>query len=136
MDITVKFWRQILEARYKGCISEMVAQEIMKCYETKRQFLLERISEVNFEFFDIDDEVRALARKYIDAGAFTDKHMEDALHVACASVNNCNVVVSWNFKHIVKITAMLIVNGVNRSEGYMELGIVSPEVFMEDDEHE
>ena len=37
-----------------------------------------------------------------------------------------------DFKHIVKLTAMLLVNGVNRQEGYMELEIVSPEVIVEE----
>ena len=73
-----------------------------------------------------------MAQKYIQAGAFTDNHLEDALHVACASVNTCNAVISWNFKHVVKLSAMLLVNGVNRQEGYRELEIVSPEVIVEE----
>lgn len=132
MAITNDLWEQIQTGRYKTCISEMVLQELSNCYEEKRQYLLEKIADIDFEFYKIGDDVNELAQKYIQAGAFTDKHLEDALHVACASVNTCNAVVSWNFKHIVKLTAILLVNGVNRQEGYMELEIVSPEVIVEE----
>lgn len=132
MAITNDLWKQIQAGRYKACISEMVLQELSNCYEEKRQNLLGKIADIDFEFYEINNDVTELAQKYIKAGAFTDKHLEDALHVACASVNTCNAVVSWNFKHIVKLTAMLLVNGVNRQEGYMELEIVSPEVIVEE----
>ena len=94
--------------------------------------MLGKIADIDFEFYEISKDVNELAQKYIHAGAFADKHLEDALHVACASVNTCNAVVSWNFKHIVKLAAILLVNGVNRQEGYMELEIVSPEVIVEE----
>ncbi|MBC7765936.1 MAG: PIN domain-containing protein [Hyphomonadaceae bacterium] len=132
MNITNDLWRQIQAGRYKACISGMVLEELGNCYEEKRQFLLERMADIDFEFYEIGDDIKELAQKYIQAGAFTDKHLEDALHVACASVNTCNAVVSWNFKHIVKLTAMLLVNGVNRQEGYMELEIISPENIVEE----
>lgn len=132
MAITNDLWKQIQTGRYKVCISEMVLQELSNCYEEKRQSLLAKIADIDFEFYETNEDVNELAQKYIQAGAFTDKHLEDSLHVACASVNTCNAVVSWNFKHIVKLTAMLLVNGVNRQEGYMELEIVSPEVIVEE----
>jgi predicted nucleic acid-binding protein len=132
MSITNDLWIQIQKGRYKACISEMVLQEISNCYEHKRQYLLEKIADIDFDFYQISNEAKEMAQKYIKAGAFTEKHLEDAIHVACASVNTCNAVVSWNFKHIVKLTAMLLVNGVNRQEGYMELEIVSPEVIVEE----
>jgi predicted nucleic acid-binding protein len=121
MVITYDLWIQIQAGRYRACLSGMVFQELLNCYGSKRQFLLEKIAEIDFDYYEISDEVRELAQKYILSGAFTEKHLEDALHVACASVNMCNAVVSWNFKHIVKLTAMLLINGVNRQEGYMDL---------------
>lgn len=132
MAITNELWKQIQTGRYKACISEMVLQELSNCYEHKRQSLLEKIADIDFDFYAIGNEVIDLALKYIQAGAFTDKHLEDAIHVACASVNTCDAVVSWTFKHIVRLTAMLLVNGVNKQEGYMELEIISPEVIAEE----
>ena len=130
MAITNELWKQIQTGHYKACISDMVLQELANCHDSKRQYLLEKMADIDFDLYDIGEDVRDLSRKYIQAGAFTDKNIEDALHVACASVNTCNAVISWNFKHIVKLSAMLLVNGVNRQEGYMELEIVSPEVVI------
>ncbi len=132
MAITNRLWKQIQEGRYIACISEMVLKELANCYEEKRQYLLEMIADIDFEFYEISNDINELAQKYIQAGAFSNKQTEDALHVACASVNTCNAIVSWNFKHIVKLTTILLVNGVNRKEGYMELEIVSPEVITEE----
>lgn len=134
MNITNRLWTQIQYGKYKVCLSDMVFKELSNCFEDKRLYMMEKLADIEFDVFEITEETKDLANMYIKAGAFTDKHIEDALHVASASVNTCNAVVSWNFKHIVKLTAMLLVNGVNRQEGYKEIEIVSPEVLIEEGE--
>ena len=49
-----------------------------------------------------DDEVDFLANLYLTEGAITNKHYEDAMHIALATINKVDVLVSWNFKHIVR----------------------------------
>jgi hypothetical protein len=49
----------------------------------------------------IDDETLALRDAYLDAGVVTPRWTEDALHVAIATVNGAELIVSWNFRHIV-----------------------------------
>src|SRR3989339_1388837 len=114
----------IQKGKYKACLSELVLQELSRCNESKSKLLKECLADIDFETYFINDESKELSSLYINAGAFTDKHLEDALHVACAVNNNCNAVVSWNFRHIVKITAILLVNGVNKQSGYKEIEIV------------
>ena len=55
------------------------------------------------------------------------KYKEDALHLAIASVNNLDVVVSWNFEHIVKLKTRQGVAAVNTLLGYKPIEIVSPQ---------
>ena len=50
MAITKDLWKQIHTGRYKVCISEMVLQELSSCYEDKRQYLLGKIADIDFEF--------------------------------------------------------------------------------------
>ena len=74
----------------------------------------------------IDDEIRALARDYIDEGVMTIKNIEDATHIAAAVVSNVDVLVSWNFKHIVNINKIHLINAVNVKHGYHSLEIFTP----------
>ncbi len=50
MNITNDLWKQIQSGRYKACISGMVLEELGNCYEEKRQTLLERMADIDFEF--------------------------------------------------------------------------------------
>lgn len=54
------------------------------------------------------------------------KCMDDSIHVAAATVVGCNAIVSWNFKHMLKLRAFIGVNGVNRMLGYGEIALVPP----------
>jgi predicted nucleic acid-binding protein len=49
----------------------------------------------------VTDEALALQQAYLDAGIVTPKSIDDALHVALATVGRCGLIVSWNFRHIV-----------------------------------
>jgi hypothetical protein len=51
---------------------------------------------------------------------------DDALHVALATVNNCDMIVSWNFKHIVHYDKIRAYNGINIRLGYSVIAIYSP----------
>ena len=53
------------------------------------------------EIVDVSKEALQLRDAYLKAGIVTLKYSDDALHVALASVSNCSLIVSWNFKHIV-----------------------------------
>lgn len=70
-----------------------------------------------------------------NSGVVTPKSMDDALHVALATVSSCNLIVSWNFKHIVHFDKIPKYNAVNTLNGYGPIGIFSPmEVIRYDNE--
>jgi predicted nucleic acid-binding protein len=69
------------------------------------------------------EEMFDLQQHYISAGIVTHKSMEDALHVAIASVARCDLIVSWNFKHIVHFEKIPKYNAVNVLNGYGQIGI-------------
>jgi hypothetical protein len=81
-------------------------------------------------------EFAELAERYIEFGVLSDKHYEDALHIAAASVEKCDVLASWNFKHIVRIKTILGANGINRAEGYGEVQLLSPDALVEEGDEE
>ena len=78
------------------------------------------------EIADINSSIMDLRTEYISAGIVTKKSLDDALHVAIATVTNCDLIVSWNFKHIVHFDKIPKYNAVNILNGYKEIGIYSP----------
>ena len=59
----------------------------------------------------------------------------DALHIAVATVLKVDIMVSWNFKHIVNLGKIRLFNAVNRREGYDALEIRTPQEVIDDNEH-
>ena len=81
---------------------------------------------MDFEELEITEEIKMLANKYIEQGIIPLKYEDDALHIAIASVNGLDIIVSWNFKHIVKAKTKREVAGINLLLGYKEIDIYSP----------
>ena len=73
-----------------------------------------------------DEQVLRLQEAYVRARVVTPKQYADARHVATATVGRCQMIVSWNFKHIVHWDKMPRYNAVNALEGYPSLSIFSP----------
>ncbi len=74
----------------------------------------------------VDDEVLGLAESYLKEKIVGKRYFEDSLHIACATVHNLDVLLSWNFKHIVNLNKIVRFNAVNVVNGYKPLHIYSP----------
>jgi hypothetical protein len=66
----------------------------------------------------LDDEAMFLAKKYIEEEAINQKYIVDSQHIAIATVNRNDVLVSWNFKHIVNLRRIHLYNATNLKYGY------------------
>lgn len=78
------------------------------------------------EYVKSDVETAELAKKYIEEGVVGATSYADCLHIALATIHNANILVSWNFKHIVNVVRIVGYNSVNTSEGYKPIDIRSP----------
>ena len=74
----------------------------------------------------LSSEAEELATAYIDDGAIGARMRADALHIALATVARVDVLVSWNFKHIVNLKRIHAYNSVNLKKGYPLLEIPTP----------
>ncbi len=74
----------------------------------------------------LTDGAIQMAEKYIAAGAIGAAHRIDARHIALATVNDVDVLVSWNFRHIVNVWRIRTYNAVNVALGYRALEIRTP----------
>lgn len=88
--------------------------------------LLLRYPSYFFERVELTDEVLKLADKYIDEKVVGKTSIEDCRHIALATIYKVDVLVSWNFKHIVNIDKIKGYNSVNLKLGYSTIEIRSP----------
>ncbi len=72
-----------------------------------------------------------LADHYLAAGILPLSASNDALHMAQATVEDLDVVVSWNMKHMVRLKTREGIEAVNKLHGYREIKIVTPEEVLE-----
>jgi predicted nucleic acid-binding protein len=127
--ITLKLFSQI--QNFDVYISELVLVEINEASEPLKSRLLNLINEYAPSLLEINTEISSLADRYIKEGIIPAKYQDDALHIAVAVVNEMDVILSWNFQHIVKLKTKLKVNGINKLLGYKEIQICSPEEVVE-----
>ena len=90
----------------------------------------------NIERVDINEEIIELRNAYLAASILGRRWIDDATHVAAATVARADAIVSWNFKHIVRLDKMKAYNQINLLQGYGVLTIVSPREVMFDDTEE
>jgi len=123
-EVTRQFWLKLKE--YQILISDLVIREIKATGNKKlREKLLELVK--NFDLLSTKSkEIRMLAEEYVSKGTIPVKHIEDAVHIAVATINSADILVSWNFEHIVKLKTKREVNAVNVLLGYKPIEIVEP----------
>ncbi|MCW5912128.1 MAG: hypothetical protein KIT62_13730 [Cyclobacteriaceae bacterium] len=74
----------------------------------------------------ITDEALALAKRYIDENVVGKTSFDDCIHIALATIHKADILVSWNFKHIVNVYRIRGYNSINLRSGYQTLEIRSP----------
>ena len=85
------------------------------------------------EFVEITEEINSLAENYIEENVVGKTSIDDCRHIACATVNKVDYLVSWNFKHIVNVFRIRGYNSVNLRNGYIQLDIRSPKEIIKNE---
>lgn len=106
-------------------LSDLTLQELEFAREEVRNKVHEIASKQRIHIGMIDEAVK-LAETYITEGALTNKSYNDALHIALATIYNADVLVSWNFKHIVNLERIRLYNSINLRHGYRVIEIRTP----------
>ena len=126
------FFEQVKTGRFKLLTSEIVESELEHAPTKVQRFFDEML--LHAQIVQISAAAIHLQHAYLQAKILTPKWELDALHVAVATVSCCELVVSWNFKHIVHFGKIRLYNAVNVIEGYQTISIHSPaEVISYDD---
>jgi len=131
-DASRAFFDLVRRGRFHLVLSALVRTEVAQAPDQVRALLAdcERLAEV----VDAGNDAIRLRRAYLDAGIVGPKWNADALHVAVATVSNCRLIVSWNFRHTVHFQKIPLYNGINQSLGYAPIAIHSPEEVIADEQ--
>ena len=130
-----ELWTKILfdkinKGQYKVIYSRLTDIELNPAPENVR-ILASSLPQSSLEFIDISEEANILAEKYIAENVVGKTSLADCIHIALATLNNADILVSWNFKHIVNINRIRGYNSVNYKFGHKILEIRTPREILE-----
>ena len=124
-EITQKLFYQMDHLNIKILYSELTKNELINAPENVKRFV-NSISDSLIEYIEITNEILDLADQYIKEQVVGETSREDCIHIALATINRADVLVSWNFKHIVNLRRIRGYNSVNLKMGYPIIEIRSP----------
>jgi len=129
---TRPFFNYLFQQKVKVLVSEVLELEIYRA----PKFIIEFFEAIPLELVErveLTNEVRTLAEAYINEKVVGKTSRADCQHIALATVNQADVLVSWNFKHIVNLERIRGYNSINFREGYQMTEIRTPkEIFSYD----
>lgn len=106
-------------------VSELTMLEL-KLAPPEVQAVLDDVPEEQREYVGLTEESALLAKAYITGKVIGRAKQVDAQHIAIATLSRVDVLVSWNFKHIVNLQRIRGYNSINLRHGYPLLEIRTP----------
>jgi predicted nucleic acid-binding protein len=130
-----ELWTRILfdkitAGEYRVLYSRLTDVELTSAPQAVRDLAL-NLPESVLERLDISDQAIELAEHYINENVVGKSSRADCIHIALATLHNADILVSWNFKHIVNINRIRGYNAVNYKYGYKILEIRTPREILE-----
>jgi len=128
-EFTIPLFERLQNGEFKLLFSSITQDEISSA-PNKVKELVKRLKAENTEFIETNEESIELASQYIAEKVVGQSSFADCLHIAIATINHADCLISWNFKHIVNVLRIRGYNSINIKNGYKELEIRSPREFM------
>jgi hypothetical protein len=130
---SLKLFNDFTKGLKIAVVSDLTRRELEGAPENVKKRLLSLPIE-SIENVSLSEEAESLAQKYIDEIVVTNKHIIDAQHIAIATLEHVNVLVSWNFQQIVNLNKIHAFNAINLKSGYPILEIRSPREIIYEEE--
>lgn len=124
---TIPFFQKLILDKVEIVVSETLEFEIYQA----PNFIIDFYEDLkNIKKVELTNEVKDLALTYIKEKVVGKTSLADCQHIALATINNVDVLASWNFKHIVNLERIRGYNSINIREGYKMIEIRTPkEIF-------
>jgi len=123
--LTAPFWDAVCDGRIVAILSDVLADEVKLSPKHVRDFY-DSLPLWQIERVALTEEAKTLADKYIAEKVVGKTSLVDCRHIAIATVNHADILVSWNFKHIVNVNRIRGYNAINMLMGYPAIDIRTP----------
>lgn len=127
---TKLLFKRLLSREVIFVVSDLLDIELERAPERVKNLLYQFPDEF-FERVSLTEEAKELGELYVKENVVGQTSIEDCYHIAIATINNVDVLASWNFKHIVNFTRIKGYNAVNLKSGYNLLEIRNPKDLIE-----
>ena len=124
-EVSHRFFAMVEAKQILPLISDVLLAEVGRAPEAVRDLLAQVITS-GIDRLSATEETIELQEFYLRANVVSMKYADDALHVAQATIARADVIVSWNFKHLVNPTRVRGFNGINVANGYGLIVILTP----------
>ena len=130
---TKLLFNKIIKGEFNVVISDLSQNELLNAPKKVRD-LFKDLKIKNVEIISVSNEEITLATNYVKEKVVGQTSFEDCIHIATATTNHVDLLVSWNFKHIVNVIRIRGYNSVNIKNGYHSIDIRSPKdlIYNED----
>ncbi len=115
---TEPFWSAVRRRDITIIVSDILRGKMMGAPSHVRAFFDDLLL-LPVEYVQLTSEAGDLAGKYISEKVVGESCLDDARHIAMATLARADVLVSWNFKHIVNVGRIRAYNSVHLRLGYL-----------------
>jgi len=127
-EAMLALWNRIKKNEFIVAISELTLDEINDNQNTdKLQVLMDYLAQIEYDIVETGSIAERIAELVkVNGMLVADKHKNDRLHIGTAIENDCDIIVSMNFKHLVNVTTIRGVRAISNLEGYKNIDIIQP----------
>jgi hypothetical protein len=131
---TIALFKEIAAGKHEAFTSGAVIEELEKAATKKYEKMFALIGEYNIAVLTVSEEAEKLADIYVSESVIPEKYRTDGVHIAVATVNNMDMIISMNFQHIVKRKTKIVTGNINVLNGYRAVEIFNPMEVVENDD--
>jgi len=130
---TVTLFEECAAGKFEPYTSDYVIDELEQAPTDKRDKMIALVERYNITALAASEEIVTLAKRYISDGALPQGSQTDARHIAAATANAMDMIISLNFRHIVKEKTIRITSAINTILGYKIIDIETPMEVIDDE---
>ncbi len=124
-ETTLQLFERVKLGNIVCVYSDLTETELTNAPDNVRKYF-KSLPSSSMEKVEVNSDILTLATRYIEEKVVNQTSFDDCIHIATATILKVDILVSWNFKHIVNVYRIRRYNSVNIRMNYLSLEIRSP----------